>query len=213
MCDVRELAAPGGLPHHPLRRLVAVEPRRVVHEVAQHVRRPAGRRAVHRVNLADRAARDDRLHFLVVLAVAVLMADHRLHAGRVERLLDRRALRRSTSRPASRTRSASRRLSIPSFDERQPHVGGRAEAEDVRLYLRGQRLRHPCSSSPPPSLAAAASSRFWIPARRSQPARSGGWRRTPWHGACRACPCRRRRRGSVARHFAALSHSRTLATT
>ncbi len=49
-------------------------------------------RAVDGVDAAERAAGDDLLHLLVVLAVAVLVADDGLHAARLEQVADLEAL-------------------------------------------------------------------------------------------------------------------------
>ena len=59
--------------------------------MAQRVGSPAGGRAVDRVDPAQRAAGHDVFDLFVMLAVAVLMADHGFHARRVERLFDRNA--------------------------------------------------------------------------------------------------------------------------
>ena len=161
--------------------------------MAEHVRRPAGRRAVDGVDLPDRAAGDDRLHLLVVLAVAVLMADDRLHAGLVERLLDRQPFG-ARHRDRLLERDQLRADFDADLDERQPHVRRRAEAEDVRLHLRGQRARHRCSSSrrraSPPRRPAASGSLLLMPDQLE--ARIGGERRGMVHAAL--AHARRRRR-------------------
>ena len=74
----------------------------------------------------------------VVLAVAVLVADDRLDARAVERLLDREPFR-ARHRDRLLERDELRAALDPELDERQPDVGRRAEAEDVGLHLAGER--------------------------------------------------------------------------
>ena len=86
--QVRQFAAAGRLRHRPFCRFVIVEPARVINQMTQHVRRPAGGGAVNRVNFSERAAGHDLLHLLVMLAVTMLVADDGLRPGLVERLPD-----------------------------------------------------------------------------------------------------------------------------
>src|SRR5262245_34099656 len=108
--------------------------------MAEHVRGPPGRRAVNGVHLSDRSTRDDRLHLLIVITVAMLMADDRLHAGRVECALDRYTF--VAGHGDGLLEGDQLRAALDSkLDERQPDAGRCAEAEDVRFDFFDELLR------------------------------------------------------------------------
>ena len=79
---------PDRLADDPLGLGLVVVPAHVVDQVRHHVHHPAGGVPVDRVHAPDRAAGDDLLDLLVVLAVAVLVADHRLDASFAQQLHD-----------------------------------------------------------------------------------------------------------------------------
>ncbi len=135
---VAELGAAGGLGHGPGGRRVVVEPAGVIDQVGEHVRHPAGGAAIDGVDAAQRAAGDDLLHLLVMLAVAMLVADDGFRAGFPEQVADGEQLGAGQGDgllEGDQLRAAlDRRL-----DHRRAQVGQRAEAEDVGLDGLGQR--------------------------------------------------------------------------
>ena len=135
---IAELGAARGLGHRPGGRRVVVEPAGVVDQVREHVGHPAGGAAIDGVDAAQRAAGDDLLHLLVVLAVAMLVADDGLRARLLEQVADGEQLgagQRDRLLEGDQLRAAlDRRL-----DHRRAQVGQRAEAEHVRLHGLGQR--------------------------------------------------------------------------
>ena len=81
---VSKLRAAGGLGHDPRGRRIIVEPTRVVDQVRQHVRHPAGGRAIGGVHVTEHAARNDLLHLAIVDTVTMLVAHDALHARRAD---------------------------------------------------------------------------------------------------------------------------------
>ena len=156
---------------------------------------PVGCR-VDRVDAAERAAGDDLRHFLVMLAVPVLVADDGLHAalarsasrtsnasriGQRDRLFERDQLRAALRYPLRsiddrRCGSVQKQKTSGFTSSRQRRrIGARRRAAEFR----GGRRR-------------AAPGRC----RRSPRPRSAGWPGKRRHGACPACPCRPRRPGT-----------------
>ena len=81
---VGELRATRGLGHDPRGRRVIVEPASVIDQVRQHVRHPAGGRAIGGVHVTEHAARNDLLHLAIVDTVTMLVAHDALHARRAD---------------------------------------------------------------------------------------------------------------------------------
>jgi hypothetical protein len=132
--EVSQLAAPGGLCHHPFGRFVVVEPAGVINQVTQHVRRPARGRAINRMNSSERTAGHDFPDLLVMLAVTMLMADDGFHPGLVQRLLDLQTFI-ARHRHGFLERNQFRAALDAELDEVKPQVRQRAEAEQVGLQL------------------------------------------------------------------------------
>ncbi len=86
--DVGELAASGSLGDHPFGFGIAVVPARVIHQMRNHVHHPAGGGAVDRLDAPQSAARDQLADFLVMSAVAMLVADHGLNAALRDQIAD-----------------------------------------------------------------------------------------------------------------------------
>ena len=74
--DVGQLAAAGSLGHDPFGFGIAVVPAGVIDQVRNHVHHPAGGGAVDGLDAPESAARDQLADFLVMRAVAVLVADN-----------------------------------------------------------------------------------------------------------------------------------------
>ena len=158
-------------------------------------------------HLADRAAGDDLLHFPVVLAVAVLVADDRLDARRVERLFDREPSALVIATGFSKAMSfAPLRMPISTSSS---HLGG---VQKQKTWVSpGWRAHSDRSWSSP--------CRAWRPRRTAAPgsaadageleSRIGSERRGMVHAALAHADDD----DAVGHHFGALSHSRTLPMT
>ena len=129
---VSQLSGARGLGHHPLGLGVVVVPPHVVDHVRRHVHHPSRRRGVDRVDGAQRPAGGDLLDLGVVNAVAVLVADHCLHAAVVDQLLDGHA-RGARVRHRLLEGDQLRPTVDADLDELLAHVRHRAETEHVRL--------------------------------------------------------------------------------
>src|SRR5262245_32284525 len=106
--------------------------------MAQHVRCPARSSAVYGVDASQSPARDNLFHLLVMLAVAMLMADHCLGPAFVQRLLDLQALR-ATHGDRLFECDQFRAACNADFDEIQSEMRKCAKTKQVRLELIGER--------------------------------------------------------------------------
>ena len=106
--------------------------------MGHHMHHPAGRSAVNRMHPANCAAGDDFFHFLIMLAIAVLMADHRFDA----RFLSKRHDLSGFSRAQGNRLFICNQLCAALHAELYQvitKVRHRGKAEDIRLDLFRQR--------------------------------------------------------------------------
>ena len=99
---------------------------------------PTGGGPINRVHPSQRAAGHNLLHLLVMVAVAMLMADHGLDAAFLERLLDLQALRARHRHRFLECNQLGAALDAE-LDELQAQVRQGAKAEQVRLQFFRQR--------------------------------------------------------------------------
>ena len=132
--QIGQLAAAGRLRHRPFGIGVIIEPAGVINQMTQHMRRPARRGAIHRVNLPERSAGDHRLDLFVMLTVTMLMADHCLYPAAAQCFVDLQALR-TGHRDRLFEGDQFRAACDSHFHKIQPQVGQRAEAKQIRLQL------------------------------------------------------------------------------
>ena len=102
--------------------------------MAQHVRRPAGRRPVHGMHPAQCAAGHDFFHLHVVLAIPVLVTDNRFHTSRIERFFNFDAFR-TAHRDRLFKCNQLRAGFDAELDERQPEIRQRAKTKHVSLQF------------------------------------------------------------------------------
>ena len=86
--DVGQLAAPGSLGDDPFGFGIAVVPARVIDQVRNHVHHPAGGGSVDGLDAPESAARDQLADFLVMRAIAMLVADNCLDAAFRDQIAD-----------------------------------------------------------------------------------------------------------------------------
>src|SRR5262249_15770449 len=65
-----------------------IEPTSVIEQMAKHVGGPTGGRSIHGVDVSQRSAGDNLFHFLVMLAISMLMAHDRFGSVGFKFLLD-----------------------------------------------------------------------------------------------------------------------------
>src|ERR1043166_258036 len=106
--------------------------------MAEHVRGPTRGGAIDRMHPPQRAAAHNLLRLLVMLAVAMLMADDRLDTAFVQRLLDLQPLG-AGHRHRFLERNQLRAALDAELDELQAQIWQRAEAEQVGLEFLRQR--------------------------------------------------------------------------
>src|ERR1043165_3042259 len=107
--------------------------------MAEHVRGPTRGGAIDRMHPPQRAAAHNLLRLLVMLAVAMLMADDRLDTAFVQRLLDLQPLG-AGHRHRFLERNQLRAALDAEFDELQAQIWQRAEEEKAGLeFLRRRR--------------------------------------------------------------------------